>query len=195
MDSSLKRCGSERIRRDEEGTSSGRAELGGYAAILKRTPDTQVADEGKTLAKAGDSYQWTDRTTRLVYSYYDRTAHQWKKGTWSKTIRNAARRGAAESLMEDRLQRGANKWRTEVFKPRLELWEREQIEPAGSTEKWETVALGQWMQKAAWNRMVTRTMREQPRHAGVFFRQFGNISVRVTPPEMGQALVWDMWPV
>ena len=29
MDSSLKRCGSERIGRDEEGTSSGRAELGG----------------------------------------------------------------------------------------------------------------------------------------------------------------------
>jgi hypothetical protein len=41
MDSSLKRCGSQRIGRDEEGTSSGRAELGGYAAILKRTPDTQ----------------------------------------------------------------------------------------------------------------------------------------------------------
>jgi hypothetical protein len=41
MDSSLKRCSSERIGRDEEGTSSGRPELGGYAAILKRTPDTQ----------------------------------------------------------------------------------------------------------------------------------------------------------
>ncbi len=41
MDSSLKRCGSERIGRDEEGTSSGRAELGGYTVILKRTPDTQ----------------------------------------------------------------------------------------------------------------------------------------------------------
>ncbi len=41
MDSSLKCCGCERIGRDEEGTSSGRAELGGYAAILKCTPDTQ----------------------------------------------------------------------------------------------------------------------------------------------------------
>ncbi len=41
MDSSLKRCGSERIGRDEEGTSSGRAKLGGYTAILKRTPGTQ----------------------------------------------------------------------------------------------------------------------------------------------------------
>jgi hypothetical protein len=41
MDRSLGRCGSERIGRDEEGTSSGRSELGGYAAILRHTPDTQ----------------------------------------------------------------------------------------------------------------------------------------------------------
>ena len=34
MDRSLQSCGSERIGREEEGTSSGRAELGGYAAIL-----------------------------------------------------------------------------------------------------------------------------------------------------------------
>ena len=33
------RCGSERIGREEEGTSSGRAEMGAYAAILRRTPD------------------------------------------------------------------------------------------------------------------------------------------------------------
>ncbi len=33
------RCGSERIGREEEGTSSGRAEMGTYAAILRRTPD------------------------------------------------------------------------------------------------------------------------------------------------------------
>jgi hypothetical protein len=117
--------------------------------------------EGKTLAKAGDNYQWTNRTTRLVYSYYDRTAHQWKKGTWSKTIRNATRRGASESLMEDRMQKGADKWWTKLFKPRHEFWEGDQIEPVGPSEKWETVASGQWMQKAAWNRMVTRTMREQ----------------------------------
>ena len=41
MDRSLKHCGRERIEHDEEGTSSGRAELGGYVEILKRTPDTQ----------------------------------------------------------------------------------------------------------------------------------------------------------
>ena len=181
MDRSLKRCDSERIGRDEEGTSSGRTELGGYTVILKHTPDTQdlltstdrevlsrlvqrwidqggkvsltntadavilefiigklrtriaanartflvkikahrdeslneraddLADEGKTLTKTGDSCQWTDRTTRAVYSYYDRVAHQWKKGTWSKTIRNTARRGTTESLMEDRLQKGEDK--------------------------------------------------------------------------------------
>jgi hypothetical protein len=49
-----------------------------------------------------------------------------------------------------------------LFKPRHEYWEGEQIEPVGPSEKWETVSSGQWMQKAAWNRMVTRTMREQP---------------------------------
>ncbi len=57
-----------------------------------------LTDEGKKLAKAGDNYQWTNRTTRLVYSYYDRAAHQWKKDTWSKTIRNTTRRGVTESL-------------------------------------------------------------------------------------------------
>jgi hypothetical protein len=49
-----------------------------------------------------------------------------------------------------------------LFKPRHEFWEGEQIEPVGPSEKWETVASGQWMQKVTWNRMVTRTMREQP---------------------------------
>jgi hypothetical protein len=57
----------------------------------------------RTLDKDGKGYQWKERTTRLVYSYCDRTSHQWKRGTWSKKIRNSARRGAAESLMEDRL--------------------------------------------------------------------------------------------
>ena len=38
----------------------------------------------------------------------------------------------------------------------------EQIEPVGSSEKWETVASEQWMQKTTWNRMVTRTRREPP---------------------------------
>jgi hypothetical protein len=33
------KCGSERIGREEEDASSGRAEIGAYVAILRRTPD------------------------------------------------------------------------------------------------------------------------------------------------------------
>ncbi len=33
------KCGRERIGREEEGTSSGRSEMGAYTAILRRTPD------------------------------------------------------------------------------------------------------------------------------------------------------------
>ena len=58
--------------------------------------------------KNGEDCQWKDRATRLVYSYYDMTSNQWKKDTWSKTARNAGRKGASESLIEDRLQQGAN---------------------------------------------------------------------------------------
>ena len=42
------------------------------------------------------------RTT--LYSYYDRSAHQWKQGTWSKAVRNVRGGGTSDSwsLMEDR---------------------------------------------------------------------------------------------
>jgi hypothetical protein len=40
--------------------------------------------------------------------------------------------------MEDRLQKGVDKWWTELFKTRLDLWEGEEIEPVGPSEKWET---------------------------------------------------------
>jgi hypothetical protein len=65
-------------------------------------------------------------------------------------------------LMENRLQRGADKWRADLFNHRNELWEGEQTVSVGSPEKWETVASGQWMQRSAWNRMVTKPMREKP---------------------------------
>ena len=67
------------------------------------------------MEKEGENFRWQERATRVVYSYVDRKIGQWKKGTWTKTIRNAARRGAAESLMEERLQTGANKWRKGLF--------------------------------------------------------------------------------
>ena len=60
-----------------------------------------VAEVGRTLEKEGENYRWKQRTTRLVFSYYDRNSSQWKKGTWSRTIQNASRRGVAESLLEE----------------------------------------------------------------------------------------------
>jgi hypothetical protein len=78
-----------------------------------------LAEAGRELEKEGENYRWQERTTRVVYPYYDRNLKQWKKGTWTKTVRNAARRGAAESLMEERLQIGTNKWRKGLFETRI----------------------------------------------------------------------------
>ena len=70
-----------------------------------------LAEAGRLLSKEGEGYRWKQRTTRLVFSYYDRISNQWKRDTWSRTIRNTARRGAEESLLEERLYHGTNKWR------------------------------------------------------------------------------------
>ena len=93
----------------------------------------------------------------MVYYYYDRNAHHWEKGTWSKTIRNAARRGAAESLMEERLQQGANEWWKRLFEKCDTVGEEDwrECDRSGkfvSPEKWEKVTSGQWIQKSVWNR-------------------------------------------
>ena len=63
-----------------------------------------LTEAGRLLTKEGEGYRWKQRTTRLVFSYYDRILNQWKKGTLSRTIRNVARRGTTESLLEERLQ-------------------------------------------------------------------------------------------
>ena len=72
--------------------------------------------------------------------------------------------------MEARLQEGANKWQQRLFDCRLDTrgGDKVAIESASGThlyniapsEKWEKVATGQWIQRTAWNRMVTA--REQP---------------------------------
>ena len=67
----------------------------------------------------------------------------------------------AEALVEDRLQRGVDKWLTDLFNHPPDLWGGEQTEPVGFPEKWETEASEQWMQRVSWNRMVTRPMREK----------------------------------
>jgi hypothetical protein len=58
-----------------------------------------LAEVGRELEKEGENSRWQDRTTRVVYPYYDRNLRKWKKGTWTKTVRNTARRGTVESLI------------------------------------------------------------------------------------------------
>jgi ribonuclease HI len=218
------KCGSERIGGEEEGTSSGRSEMGAYDVILRRTPDHEdlltttdsevlcrlvgrwvgqggnasltnttdadileyilvklttriaakartflvkvkahrgeplnegtddLAEVGRLLSKEGEGYKWKQRTTRLVFSYYDRISNQWKKGTCSRTIRNTARRGVAESLLEERLEYGANKWRRGLFEGHGEGMEEDhpQLEynwRATAPDKWVAIASGNWTQK------------------------------------------------
>ena len=92
-----------------------------------------LAEEGHLLPKQGEGYRWKQRKTRLVFSYYDRTSNQWKRGTWSRTIRNTARRRSVESLLEERLQYGANKWRRGLFEEHGEGMEEDHPHPQSHT--------------------------------------------------------------
>ena len=74
-----------------------------------------LEETDRAMEKEGQNCRWQEWTTRMVYPFYDRNLGQWKKDTWTKTIRNTARRGSVESLMEERLQFGANKWRKGLF--------------------------------------------------------------------------------
>ena len=119
------------------------------------------------MEKEGDNYRWKERTTRVVYSYYDRHLGQWQKDTWTKTIRNAAKRGVSESLLEERLQFGANKWLKGLFEERSKDTDGDQpmVDQTwrpDAPSKWDMIASGKWIQKAAWNRWVTTRERDQP---------------------------------
>ena len=56
-----------------------------------------LSEAGHTLEREGENCGWKQRTTRLVFSYYDRNSGQWEKDTWIRTIRNESRRGTVES--------------------------------------------------------------------------------------------------
>jgi hypothetical protein len=93
---------------------------------------------------------------------------------WSKTIRNVTRRGSTESLMEDRLHLGTNKWRQGLFDNRPEVGGEDQKEPEQicqtlSPEKWEKISSGQWIQRARWKRMVTQTVTWEQSHTTPVF--------------------------
>ena len=85
---------------------------------------------------------------------------------------NAARRGAAESLLEERLQLGANKWRKGLFERRGEDMGEDRIQleqswRATAPDKCDAIASGRWIQKEVWNRMVTVSERDQPHQTPV----------------------------
>ena len=103
----------------------------------------------------------------MVYRYYDSKLGQWEKGTWTKTIRNEARRGAMESLMQERLQTGANKWRKGLFEERSEDTDGDQKMQdrnwrCDAPAKWDIIESGKWIQKSVWNRWVTTLELDQP---------------------------------
>jgi hypothetical protein len=82
-------------------------------------------------------------------------------------VSNTARRGEAESLMEERLQTEANKWRKGLFKERSEDTDIDQQMTdqnwrSDAPDKWDMIESGKWMQKPVWNRWVTTLERDQP---------------------------------
>ena len=106
------KCGSERVGREEEGTSSGRAEMGAYAAILRHTPDHEdllTVTESEVLCRLVVRWVGQDGKDR------GEPLNEGEDDTWSRTIRNTSRRGVVESLLEERLQLGENKWRKGMF--------------------------------------------------------------------------------
>ena len=79
---------------------------------------------------------------------------------------NAARRGSAESLLEERLHLGANKWRKGLFEGHGGETEDDHTQSEQSwrviaPDKWDAIASGNWIQKTVWNRMVTASERAQ----------------------------------
>ncbi len=76
----------------------------GGEPVNERADD--LVDEGRALTKNGKDYKWKDRTTRLVYSYFDMTSNQWGKSTWIKTIRNTVRRGKTIRNVARRIYEG-----------------------------------------------------------------------------------------
>ena len=76
----------------------------GGEPVNERADD--LVDEGRALTKNGKDYKWKDRTTRLVYSYFDMTSNQWGKSTRIKTIRNTVRRGKTIRNVARRIYEG-----------------------------------------------------------------------------------------
>jgi hypothetical protein len=152
-----------------------------WESLNEGTDDLTETD--REMEKEGENSRWKERTTWVVCSYYDRHLVQWKKGTWTKTIRNAARRGElfapifsrssirhsvtpllAELRMVFRL--GQIKWRKGLFEERSKDTDgdqqmQDQNWRSDTSAKWDMITTGKWIQKAVWNRWVTTLERDQ----------------------------------
>ena len=87
-------------------------------------------------------------------------------GTWDNGKKGHGPKPSATQQGE-RLQTGANKWRKGLFEERSEDTDGEQSMSdqswrSDAPAKWDMIASGKWMQKAAWNRWVTTMVRDQP---------------------------------
>jgi hypothetical protein len=112
-----------------------------------------------------------------------------EKRDLDKTIHNAARRGTVESIMEDRLQIGENKWRKGLFEERSENTDgdhqmQDQNWRSDAPVKWDMIVTGKWMQKETWNRWVTTLEWDQPHKTPItttwttdFLTREGNIQM------------------
>ena len=74
---------------------------------------------------------------------------------YSKTIRNTSRRGVTESLLEERLHFGANKWWKGLFEGSGEDMEEEHVKSKQNwkfttPDKWDKITSGKWIQKTVW---------------------------------------------
>ena len=70
-----------------------------------------------------------------------------------------------ESLLEERLQYGANKWRRGLFEGYGEGMEEDHPQSeynwrVTAPDKWDEIDSGNWIQKSVWNRMVTTLERD-----------------------------------
>ena len=66
-----------------------------------------------------------------------------------------------ESGTEERLKTGANKWRKGLFEERSEDMDGDQQMTdqnwrSDAPAKWDMISTGKWIQKAVWNRWVTK---------------------------------------
>ncbi len=142
-----------------------------------------LAEAGREIEKEGTNSRWHERTTRVVYPYYDRNLRQWKKGTWTKTVRNTGRRVAVESLMEERLQIGTNKWWKGLFEERsMDTDGDQQMQNlnwrSDASAKWNMITTGKWIQKAAWNRWVTESEQDQSHKTPITSTWTGDVLTR-----------------